>query len=252
MRCKHCQNCDLSRARPDKIGTIDSPPELVIENVIKSNCIGISYTYNEPNIWAEYVMDIAKLAQAKDIKNVMVTNGYINIKPLKEVYKYIDSANVDIKAITEKFYQSITSSHLKPVLDALVEMKSMGVWIEITNLVIPTLNDSPGEFKQLSKWVKDNLGDDVPIHFTAFHPDYKLLNLPSTSVKKLSEAKKIAQEVGMKYVYLGNVLSEEGSNTYCPSCGKLLIKRSWHSVNSYNMNKGNCSCGQIISGYFSF
>jgi len=250
LACKYCQNNDISKVGQDQVRTFDMPPEVVIKTAVENHCKSIAYTYNEPNIWAEYVMDISKLAREKGLKSVMVTNGYINIKPLHEVYKYIDAANVDFKAITEEFYTSLTLSHLKPVLDALIEMKSMEIWIEITNLVIPTINDSSDELKKLSNWIYSNLGDDVPLHFSAFHPDFKLLNLPRTPAKTLEKARKIAMDIGLKYVYEGNIYSEEGSNTYCPSCGRLLIRRNWHSINSNNLINGKCSCGQNISGYF--
>lgn len=180
----------------------------------------------------------------------MVTNGYISKKAIKEVYKYIDGANVDLKAIAEKFYTRHTNSHLKPVLDTIIELKSMGVWIEITNLVIPTLNDSPDELKELCKWIYDNAGADVPLHFSAFHPDFELLNIPGTPLKTLEMAKTIAKDTGLKYVYLGNIYSEEGSNTYCPSCGKMLIMRNWYNVSIKNLTNCRCSCGQKISGCF--
>jgi len=250
LGCAFCQNCDMSKARPEQIRSFNIPPEAAVRTAVENNCKSIAYTYNEPNIWAEYAMDIAQLGREKGLKNVMVTNGYINKKALREVYKYIDAANVDLKAITEKFYTKLTNSHLKPVLDAIVGMKSMGVWIEVTNLIIPTLNDSPDELKELSKWVYNNLGEDVPMHFSAFHPDFQLLNLSRTPTNTLDLARKIAMDVGLKYVYLGNVYSEEGSNTYCPSCGKLLIKRDWHTVNTRNLINGSCTCGQKISGHF--
>jgi len=250
LACKYCQNCDITKVRQEQVRTFNMPPEVVIKTAVENNCKSIAYTYNEPNIWGEYVMDISKLAREKGLKSVMVTNGYINIKPLHEIYKYIDAANVDLKSLTEEFYTSLTLSHLKPVLDAIVEMKSMGIWIEITNLVIPTMNDSSDELKKLSNWIYSNLGDDVPLHFSAFHPDFKLLNLPRTPAETLEKARKIAMDIGLKYVYEGNIYSEEGSNTYCPSCGRLLIRRNWHSINSNSLINGKCSCGQNISGYF--
>ena len=251
LNCRYCQNCDISKARQNQVRSIHLPPESAVKTALENHCKSLSYTYNEPNIWAEYAMDIAELGKEKGIKSVMVTNGYINVEPLRQVYKHIDAANVDLKAITEKFYTSLTRSHIKPVLDALIEMKSMGVWIEVTNLLIPTLNDSNEEINKLSKWIYDNLGSDVPVHFSAFHPDFELLNVQRTPVEKVNTARKIAMEVGLKYVYEGNISSDEGTNTYCPSCGKLLIERTWHSVKNINIVEGKCKCGQEISGHFS-
>ncbi len=250
LACKYCQNCDLSKARQDQVRTFDLPPESAVKTAVENRCESISYTYNEPIIWSEYAMDISAIAREKGIKSVMVTNGYINIEPLRQVYKYIDAANVDVKSITEKFYNSLTLSHLKPVLDALIEMKSMGVWIEVTNLVIPTMNDSKAEIKDLSKWVYDNLGDDVPVHFSAFHPDFRFLSVPRTSPETVITARNIAIDVGLKYVYTGNISSDDGSKTYCPSCGKILIDRTWHSVKIKKIVNGKCSCGAEISGCF--
>lgn len=250
LGCRFCQNCDISKVPPDKVRSFNLPPEIAVKTAIDNYCKSIAYTYNEPNVWAEYVMDIAQLGRERGLKNVMVTNGYISMKAIGEVYKYIDAANVDLKAITEKFYAKLTNSHLKPVLDAIIELKSMGVWIEITNLIILTLNDSTNELKELCKWIYDNVGDDVPLHFSAFHPDFELLNVTRTPLKTLEMAKMIAMDIGLKYVYLGNVYSEEGSNTYCPSCGKLLITRNWHNINIINLTDGRCSCGKKISGYF--
>ena len=251
LDCKYCQNCDISKARQDQVRSIHISPEYAVKTALENLCKSFSYTYNEPNIWAEYAMDIAELGKERGLKSVMVTNGYINIEPLRQVYKHIDAANVDLKAITEKFYTSLTHSHLKPVLDALIEMKSMGVWIEVTNLLIPTFNDSDEEINKLSKWIYDNLGSDVPVHFSAFHPDFELLNAQRTPVEKINTARKIAMEVGLKYVYEGNIYSDKGTNTYCPSCGELLIERTWHNVKNINIVSGKCKCGQEISGYFS-
>ena len=250
LGCKFCQNSSLSRAHPDEIRSIPLSPEDAVKTAVKNACMSMSYTYNEPTIWAEYLMDIAELAHEQGLKNMMVTNGYISKEVIRTVYKNIDAANVDLKAITEHFYKKHTLSHLYPVLDALVELKSMGVWIEVTNLIIPTLNDSLKEVRKLSKWVYENLGDEVPLHFSAFHPDYRMTRLPRTSAEKLEDARKIAMDEGIKYVYLGNVYSEEGSNTYCPSCGRIVISRSGFSVDlDYLINRA-CSCGQKIKGCF--
>jgi pyruvate formate lyase activating enzyme len=251
MGCKFCQNWDISKAKADQVNSRELSPEAVVFNALRYRCPSIAYTYNEPTIWAEYVRDISKLARQYGLKNVMVTNGYVTEEALKSVYEYIDAANVDLKAFTENFYFKITLSHLEPVLKTLKILKhETSVWIEITNLIIPTLNDAKEESRELSKWILDNLGDEVPLHFTAFHPDYKLLDLPPTPKETLEQAREIAMEVGLKYVYVGNVFSD-GANTYCPNCKKLLIQRSWHTILKYNLQGNRCSCGQVIPIYLN-
>lgn len=251
MGCKFCQNWDISKARYDHRRAVNFTPEMAVQSAQANDCLSIAYTYNEPTIFAEYVIDIAELAVQKGIKNVTVTNGYITIDALKKVYSYIDAANVDLKSFSENFYRKLTLSHLKPVLDSLVEMRSMGVWIEITNLVIPTLNDDIGEVKQMVKWIIQNLGVDVPLHFTAFHPDFKILDRPSTPLQLLENLREEALQMGLHYVYLGNVFSREGSSTFCPDCKKLLIERSWQTVIHADLIANHCSCGQEIPGIIS-
>lgn len=250
LACKFCQNWTMSRSKVDEVRLQRLSPEKAVRTAIANNCPGIAYTYNEPTVWAEYAMDIAKLGRQKEIKSVMVTNGYIQKEARRALYPWIDAANVDLKSIKPEFYRKLTQAELEPVLETLKDLKSMGVWIEVTNLVIPTVNDSTDELKELCEWVIGNLGNDVPIHFSAFHPTYKMTDKPRTSVEKLEQARSIARDLGVKYVYVGNV-SSNGLNTYCPNCGKLLIKRSWLSMTRNYLDGDSCpKCQTKIDGRF--
>jgi len=252
LGCMFCQNWDISKARFNEKNSIYLPPEEVVKLAIKYNCPSIAFTYNEPTIFAEYVVDTAIIAKQHGIKIVMVSNGYISKDAFYDVYKYVDAANIDLKSIREDFYKKITLSHLEPVKETLIRIKELGtVWLEITNLVIPTLNDSEEEFYELSEWILNNLGDNVPLHFTAFHPDYKLLDKPKTPPQTLINARRISQEVGLKYVYTGNVWYDEGSTTFCPNCKKPLIKRNWHEIEFNKLKNGVCPyCNHKIDGVF--
>jgi pyruvate formate lyase activating enzyme len=223
-------------------------PEEVINNALNAGCEGIAYTYTEPTIFYEYVYDIARIARKNKLKNIMVTNGYINQEPLKKLYRYIDAANVDLKGFTEKFYKDITSSSLAPVLETLKTLKQIGCWTEITNLVIPTLNDDMKTIKEMCIWIDENLGDKVPLHFSRFFPFYKLEHLPPTQAETLVRARKIALDVGLKFVYVGNILLEDSENTRCPKCGELLIERYGFEVRKNNLTEGKCKCGETIPG----
>jgi len=239
LGCKFCQNWDISKAKYDQDRAGDFMPETAVQSALRNNCSSIAYTYNDPTIWAEYAMDIAKLARQRNLKNVMVTAGFITPEVIPEVYENMDAANVDLKSFSEKFYKKITLSHLDPVLRTLRELKKLDIWIEITNLVIPTQNDDMNEISDMCKWIVDNLGNEVPLHFSAFHPDFKMTHLGRTPVKTLKEAIAVARDCGLLYVYTGNVLGD-GSNTYCPDCGELLIKRHWHDVTENRLKIDKC------------
>lgn len=249
MGCFFCQNWDISKSRSDQVRSSHVPPEDVVLLAIRNGCHSIAFTYNEPTIWGEYVIDICHAAKEHGLNTVMVTNGYITYEAFHDIYDYIDAANVDLKAFTENFYGRITLTHLRPVLDALKWLKNeTNVWFEITNLIIPTLNDAPAETRSLAEWILENLGPDVPVHFTAFHPDFKLQDKPRTPPETLHAARALALEAGLHYVYEGNILSD-GGNTYCPSCKNLLIRRSWHDVEQNRLKDGRCpSCGLAIPG----
>jgi pyruvate formate lyase activating enzyme len=249
MGCFFCQNWDISKSKHDQVHSTYLPPEDVVMLAIRHGSPSIAFTYNEPTIWGEYVVDISQVARKYGLNTVMVTNGYITYEAFHDIYDHIDAANVDLKAFTEEFYGKITLTHLQPVLDTLVWLKKeTNVWFEITNLVIPTLNDDPRETRKLCEWILENLGPDVPLHFTAFHPDFKLRDKPNTPPKTLHRARAIALEVGLHYVYEGNIFSD-GAHTYCPGCGTLLIERSWHSVRMNRLKDGKCpNCGHGIAG----
>jgi pyruvate formate lyase activating enzyme len=250
MGCKFCQNWEISKSKETQVQSMGLSPGAVVAAAVEGGCDAVAFTYNEPTIWGEYVIDISRRAREAGLKNVMVTNGYITAEALPEVYEFIDAANVDLKAFTEEFYRKITLTHLAPVLERLVELKERGVWIEVTTLVIPTLNDALEEIRDLSRWVMDNLGDEVPLHFTAFHPDFRLMSLPRTPPSTIEAAREEALSLGLKHVYVGNVASEDGGTTRCPSCGKVVIRRSWHAVEEYRLDEGRCPCGRRIAGYF--
>ncbi|MCL6566439.1 MAG: AmmeMemoRadiSam system radical SAM enzyme [Acidobacteriia bacterium] len=252
MGCFFCQNWDISKSRHDQVHSRYLPPEDVVALAIHYGCPSIAFTYNEPTIWGEYVVDICQVAKQYGLNTVMVTNGYITYEAFHDIYDHVDAANVDLKAFTEQFYAKITLSHLQPVLETLTWLKQeTNVWFEITNLIIPTLNDDPGEIRQLSEWVMEHLGPDVPLHFTAFHPDFKLRDKPPTPPETLHRARRIALDVGLHFVYEGNIFSE-GAHTYCPSCGVILIRRSWHDVLENRLRNGACpDCGCQIPGVWT-
>ena len=249
MGCFFCQNWDISKSHQDQVNSQHVSPEDVPLLAQRYGCDSIAFTYNEPTIWGEYVIDICKAAKRVGLKTVMVTNGYITREAFHDIYDYVDAANVDLKAFTEKFYGKTTLTHLEPVLETLQWLKSeTKVWVEITNLMIPTLNDDPAETRKLAEWIGNNLGPDVPLHFTAFHPDFKLRDKPKTPEETLHTARKIAREVGLHYVYEGNIFGD-GGNTSCPECGAVLIRRSWHEVLENRLQDGKCvECGERIEG----
>jgi pyruvate formate lyase activating enzyme len=249
LGCSFCQNWDLSKSRQDRIASIRLPPQDVVALALQHGCPSIAFTYNEPTIWGEYVLDICAAAREHGLGTVMVTNGYVTREAFHDLYDHIDAANVDLKAISDDFYRRHALARLEPVLDALRWLKAeTGVWIEITNLVIPTLNDDPEEVRRLATWVLENLGPEVPVHFTAFHPDFKLRDLPATPPATLRAARRAAREVGLHYVYEGNVLGN-GTHTFCPGCERLLVRRSWHEVLENRLVDGRCpDCGRVVPG----
>jgi len=252
MGCFFCQNWDISKSKSDQVHSTHLEPEEVVAAAMEYGCPSVAFTYNEPTIWAEYAIDISKAAHRAGLKTVMVTNGYVTREAFAEVYEHIDAANVDLKAFTENFYSKTTLTHLQPVLETLKALRrETNIWFEITNLMIPTLNDPADETKELCGWILENLGDDVPLHFTAFHPDFKLRDKPNTPPETLHRARKIALEMGLKFVYEGNVYSE-GGNTICPGCKRTIVKRWWHQVSGVRISEdGHCTfCGAKIPGVF--
>jgi pyruvate formate lyase activating enzyme len=252
LGCRFCQNWSISKAKLDEAGSLNVSPAQVVQLALRHKVPSIAFTYNDPVIWGEFVIDISREARDQGLKSVMVTAGYVTPEARPEVFRYIDAANVDLKGFTERFYHKITFSHLDPVLDTLKWLKNeTDVWFEITNLMIPGENDDPEETKRLCEWVLKNLGACVPLHFTAFHPDFKLMDKPKTPAATLKRAREIAVSVGIKYCYVGNILDDEGQTTYCPSCHRALIRRSWHDILEYNLIGDRCSCGQKIPGHFA-
>jgi len=258
LSCKHCQNFEISQIKEKESEILERDifrkkvsAKKVIEIAKQNNVKIISYTYTEPTIFYEYMQDIAKLAKKSKIKNTAVTNGFINPEPLKKLckLKLIDGSNIDLKSIKNDFYKKICGARLNPVLESIKIMKQHGVWIEITNLLIPGLNDSESEIKKLVSWIKKNIGVNVPLHFSAFYPVYKLSNLLPMPAEKIKKARKIALDLGMKFVYTGNIYDEEGNNTYCPKCKELLIKRIGFNTIENKIKKGKCfNCKEKIPG----
>ncbi|MCC6550647.1 MAG: AmmeMemoRadiSam system radical SAM enzyme, partial [Ignavibacteriaceae bacterium] len=250
--CKFCQNWSISKAKLDAEGSMYVTPEQVVALAKKYRTPSIAFTYNDPVIFGEYVIDIAKLAREEGIHPVMVTAGYIDQNARKEVFKDISAANVDLKAFSENFYHKLTLSHLQDILDTLLWLRNeTDIHLEITTLLIPGENDSDEEIQRMCGWILGNLGDEIPLHFTAFHPDYKMLNKKSTSPTVLKRAYALAKSAGLKYVYTGNIHWDEGQITFCPSCGKELVKRTWHNVKVNRVRNGKCDgCGCIIAGKF--
>ncbi len=252
LNCKFCQNWEISQARPEQTYNLELPPQAVAEYALQAKSSSISYTYTEPIIFYEYMLDCAKTGRQKGLKSVMVSAGYIEPEPLIELCKELDAVKIDLKAFTEEYYKDICSAKLQPVLDSLKELNKIGIWYEIVYLMVPTLNDDMKDIRRMCQWIMGNLNPNVPIHFTRFTPMYLLKNLPLTPVSSLEQARKIALETGLKFVYIGNVPGHEGENTYCPRCGKIVIGRYGFTITQMNLQKGKCKfCGEKIPGVWA-
>ncbi|HDD46387.1 MAG TPA: AmmeMemoRadiSam system radical SAM enzyme [Candidatus Aenigmarchaeota archaeon] len=252
FRCLNCQNWQISQFPPEKTENYDMMPKVVVNNAITESCSSIAYTYNEPSVFYEYMYDTAKLAKEHKLRNLWITNGYMNEKPLRELCKYLDAANVDLKSFSEKIYNELNAGRLEPVLNTLKVLKSEGVWFEITNLVVPTYTDDIDMIRDMVEWIAKNLGKDYPLHFSRFFPHYKLTHLPPTPIDFLEQARKIAMDAGLKFVYIGNVPNHKAQNTYCPRCGRLLVERRGYYVASMNIENNACKfCGEHIAGVWS-
>lgn len=250
MGCKFCQNWDISHATENYNYSRSMGPEEVVEMAAGRHVPHLAFTYNEPTIFGEYVMDMSMAAHDRGIHTVMVTNGYITPEAIRDIYPYIDAANIDLKAFTDQFYRKITLSTLQPVLDAIVNIRAENTWVELTTLLIPDLNTDPQEIRALAKWVINNLGPETPLHFSAFHPDYKLMDKPATTMEELTEAYEIARDAGLQHVYLGNVVTDKG-NTICPGCGKTVIRRNWYDTRNELLPGGLCPrCKTLLPGMF--
>lgn len=259
LGCKFCQNWDISKSREIARLSETAEPAAIAEAAKKTGCTSVAFTYNDPVIWAEYAIDTARACHALGIQAVAVTAGYISAEPRREFFEVMDAANVDLKGFTEEFYQKITYSHLEPVLETLKYLKhETDVWFEITNLVIPGANDSPGDLRKMCDWILASIGDEVPIHFTAFHPDFRMKDRERTDPDTLNTAYEIARSVGLKYPYVGNVHDNRRQSTACPGCGELLVERDWYQLGRYAIEvdeltgRGRCpNCNASIAGRFS-
>lgn len=251
FRCRHCQNHEISQIRKDDghiYGQRMTPSE-VVEGALKSGCKSISYTYTEPTIFFEYALDCAKLSKEKDICSNFITNGYIEKEPLKTIRPYLDGANIDLKSFNHDFYKKVCGAELDNVLASIRTFRSLGIWIELTTLVIPGYNDSEDEFRAITRFIKNDLGTETPWHVSAFYPTYKLTDVSRTPAKTLQRAREIGFEEGLRYVYTGNIPGEDGENTYCWSCKKLVVGRYGYTISEYNIKDGACLfCGAIIDG----
>ncbi len=251
FRCLFCQNADISQLPQDqgKIPGEEVPPEDIVAAALQADCQSIAYTYTEPTIFFEYAQDIAILAEARGLKNVFVTNGYMTAEALQSIHPLLHGANVDLKAFRESFYQKQCGAKLAPVLKNLKSMKEMGVWLEITTLIIPTLNDSKEELRELATFILQELGPETPWHISRFHPTFRLTDLPVTPVKTLQQAWEIGREVGLHYVYTGNVPGDQGEKTYCHHCGHLLLDRFGFTILKNELDHGSCpQCHQPLAG----
>ncbi|MGB5536335.1 MAG: AmmeMemoRadiSam system radical SAM enzyme [Thiogranum sp.] len=253
LACKFCQNWDISKSRETHTLTDEASPELIARAAQQLNCRSVAYTYNDPVIFHEYAIDVASACSDKGIKSVAVTAGYVCPEPRKEFYRYMDAANVDLKAFSEDFYHKITGSHLAPVLETLEYIRhETDVWLELTTLLIPGKNDSEKEIDEMTRWVVEKLGADVPMHFSAFHPDWKMLDVPPTPKASLVRAREIAISNGVRYAFTGNVHNEDGDSTFCHQCGEKLIGRDWYELTDWKLTAaGKCpSCGTACAGVF--
>ena len=240
FKCLNCQNWEISQSSPQEVIHYDLLPEAVVELASNRQIASIAFTYTEPTVFYEYVYDTAKLAHQKNMKTVIVSNGYINEKPLLDLCPFLDAANIDLKCFDDHLYRKLTGGSLEPVLKTLKTLKAQGVWLEITNLIVPTYSDSPEMIESMCKWLVDNGFEDIPLHFSRFFPANQLPDLPPTPIKTLLAAREISQTAGMKYVYVGNVPALGYENTFCPSCKKLLIERTGFTVNKNFINDGKC------------
>jgi pyruvate formate lyase activating enzyme len=253
LTCRFCQNWDISKAGEFDRLTDEASPEAIANAALCSGCRSVAFTYNDPVVFVEYAMDVAQACRAKGVKTVAVSAGYMCDAPRREFYRHIDAANIDLKGFTEGFYKKLCTGSLGAVLDTLAYLKhGTSVWLEITTLLIPDENDSPAELEALSAWVFEHLGPDVPLHFTGFHPDWKMLDRPPTPAATLVAAQTIARTVGLRHVYTGNIHDEAGQSTYCHGCGVRLIGRDWYDITSWNLTaNGHCNnCGTACAGVF--
>lgn len=246
LHCLNCQNWEISQAKAEDVPSFDMEPKKVIEEAISANCSSIAYTYTEPLVYYEYTYETAQLAREQGLRNLLVTAGYINPSPLKKLCRVVDAANVDLKGFDPVVYRKLNSVRLEPVLKSLEVMREEGLWIEVSNLIIPNMTDDLQKIREMCKWIKTNLGAETPLHFLRFHPTYRLKNLPVTPIEALRQAGNIAMEEGIEFVYLGNVPVSQ--NTACPNCGKVVVEREGFATVKNRLKDGKCECGREIPG----
>lgn len=248
FQCLHCQNAEISQMPRDwgRIDGADLPPEKVVHLALDRNCRSISYTYTEPTIYFEYAYDTARLALARGIQNAFVTNGFTSPEVIEAIHPYLQAANVDLKSFRDGFYRKVCKARLAPVLDGIREMVRRNIWVEVTTLVIPGLNDSEEELREIARFLR-GLSQDLPWHVSAFHPTYRMLDRPRTPASTLRRAREIGMEEGLRYVYTGNLPGDQGENTYCPGCGRAVIRRHGFRVLSVDLARGACrTCGTTV------
>ena len=249
LSCKYCQNHDISQHAPEELQSYDAPPEAIVSASAGQGAQSIAYTYSEPMVFYEYMLDTARLARRADLRNAVISAGFVNSEPLRELCRTVDAIKIDLKGNNEDFYREVCGGMLEPVLAAVQTIHEMGVHLEIVNLVVPSLNDDPAELRALVEWVLDTVGPDVPLHFSRFHPNYQLMNLPPTPVETLEMARQAALDAGLHYVYLGNVPGHEGNHTYCPDCGQMIVQRAGMATTAIHMVDGRCGyCDALIAG----
>jgi pyruvate formate lyase activating enzyme len=252
VNCKFCQNWEISQVRPEQVRHLDFPPQTVVRSAQKNHCSVIAYTYSEPIVFYEYMYDTSLGARKKGIKNVVVTGGHTNPEPLIELTKVVDAIKVDLKAFNQNFYTQYVQGELQPVLEAIKIIAKSNVWLEIVYLVIPTLNDDPQEIRRMARWILHEVGPEIPVHFSRFHPMYLMKNLPPTPISTLEQAHKIAVQEGLQYVYVGNVPGHRSENTFCSNCQKLIIKRTAYQIHKVEIENGKCKfCGNPIPGVWA-
>lgn len=251
-RCLSCQNWQISQTTPESVENIDATPGEIASKAIQSGSRTVAFTYTEPSIFYEYMLDAAKAAKAQGLRTMYHSNGSLKAGPLDELSYHLDAANIDLKGFTQNYYNDFCKGNLAAVKDAIVRLKKNRVWVEITNLIVPTMNDDEGKIREMCLWIKDTLGPDVPLHFSRFYPQHKLTALYPTPVETLERARAIAIDAGINYVYIGNVPGNKAENTYCPKCGYAVIRRSGYTIAGNELSNGKCpKCGFEIAGVWS-
>jgi pyruvate formate lyase activating enzyme len=254
LACRFCQNWDISKSKEMDTLADAATPEAIARAASELGCASVAFTYNDPTIFMEYAMDVADACHEVGVKAVAVSAGYIEAEPRRELYSHLDAANIDLKGFTEEFYKRVCIGHLDPVLDTLRYLHhETDVWLEVTTLLIPGENDSDRELDELTSWFAENLGPDVPLHFTAFHPDFKMTDIPATPAATLLRARDRGRENGLHHVYVGNIHDVDASSTYCPGCGARVIERDWHRLGEWGLtDQGACvACGTQLAGRFA-